>query len=214
LQAFGPALARRGLFVLCADVISFEDRRANARGIEPHPDDWLQHYNACAHRLVTGDLFLRAILEDALRAVDVLVERSDVTSIGVLGHSMGGTIALWHAAIDERVSYACVSGSGASLKRRIADGTGLSMLELIPDLAHTFEVADVMAQIAPRPLLVVCGDDDKYAADTPEVVEQVRGHWSDPSALRSVRSGRGHDLDAARFGLIVEWLSEAASTRR
>jgi len=210
LQAFAPALARRGLIVLCADVVSFEDRRPSARGTEPHPDDWLQHYNACAYRLIAGDLLMRAVLEDALRAVDVLSARTDVSSIGVVGHSMGGTIALWHAAIDKRIGYACVSGSAASFRRRMADGTGVSMLELIPGVAREYEVKDIVAEIAPRPLLVVSGDDDKYAADAPEVVDEARGHWPDPRAVTSVRSGHGHDLDAARFELIVDWIAQTA----
>ena len=34
-QAFGPALARRGLAVLAPDSITFEDRRGAVRGVEP-----------------------------------------------------------------------------------------------------------------------------------------------------------------------------------
>jgi len=48
-QAFGPALARRGLAVLAPDSISFEDRRAAVRGVEPDYYDWLQHYNAMSY---------------------------------------------------------------------------------------------------------------------------------------------------------------------
>ena len=41
LQAFGPELARRGFVVLAPDTICFEDRRKNAKGIEPLKDDLL-----------------------------------------------------------------------------------------------------------------------------------------------------------------------------
>ena len=41
LQAFGPELARRGFVVLAPDTICFEDRRKNAKGIEPLVDDLL-----------------------------------------------------------------------------------------------------------------------------------------------------------------------------
>src|SRR5687768_9659755 len=40
-QAFGPALARRGLAVLAPDSITFEDRRGPVRGVEPDNYDWL-----------------------------------------------------------------------------------------------------------------------------------------------------------------------------
>ena len=42
-QAFGPALARRGLAVLTPDSITFEDRRGAVRGVEPDYYDWLKH---------------------------------------------------------------------------------------------------------------------------------------------------------------------------
>jgi len=210
LQAFAPELARRGMIVLCADVISFEDRRAKARGIAPDPDDWLQHYNACAHRLVTGDLLMRAIVDDAMCAVDVLRARDDVASIGALGHSMGGTIALWHAAIDHRVAYVCASGCVASFARRIADGTGISMLELIPGIAHEREASSIVAEVAPRPLLIVSADEDRYSADAPEVVAQALGAWPAPRLVQSLRAGRGHDLDRTRFDEILRWVIETA----
>src|SRR5687767_11720342 len=42
LQAFGPALAERGVIVLAPDSVCFEDRRRQAKGTMPHEDDWLQ----------------------------------------------------------------------------------------------------------------------------------------------------------------------------
>src|SRR5262245_1683386 len=53
LQAFGPALAHRGIAVLAPDSIGFEDRRSHRPGIEPDPDpdaDWRHHYNALCYR--------------------------------------------------------------------------------------------------------------------------------------------------------------------
>ena len=39
LQAFGPALARRGLVVLAPDAPGFEDRRASCPGTDPRGDE-------------------------------------------------------------------------------------------------------------------------------------------------------------------------------
>ena len=69
-QAFGPALARRGLAVLAPDAITFEDRRGTVQGTEPDMYDWLQHYNAMSHRLLEGDLLMRKCLDDAQRAAE------------------------------------------------------------------------------------------------------------------------------------------------
>ena len=54
-QAFGPALARRGVAVLAPDAVSFEDRRGAVRGVEPDHYDWLRHYNTLCYRLLDGD---------------------------------------------------------------------------------------------------------------------------------------------------------------
>ena len=200
-QAFGTALAKRGVAVLSADVLTFEDRRAAARGTEPHPDDWLQHYNATAHRLIRGELLMQKVLGDALAVTTYLRghESIDASRVGVLGHSMGGTIALWHAALDERLTFACVSGWLASFARRIADGTGIGMLELIPGIARALEVADVLALIPPRRCLVVSATHDKYSVDAPEVVANLD--------VEHLRCDGGHALDRSRFDAIVTWIA-------
>lgn len=58
LQAFGPALAARGVAVIAPDQLGFEDRRRNARGTAVGPDDWLEYYNAMAYRLLRGELLM------------------------------------------------------------------------------------------------------------------------------------------------------------
>src|SRR5882724_7618236 len=78
LQAFGPALARRGLMVLAPDAETFEDRRAQTQGIEPHDKDWLQHYNGMTYRLIHGDVIMRKHMDDAQRAVSALVAQPGV----------------------------------------------------------------------------------------------------------------------------------------
>lgn len=72
-QAFAPPLARAGFVVLAPDSIAFEDRRTGRAGTDPRDDDWDQHYNALAHRLVTGDTLMRKVLDDAVTAVSTLL---------------------------------------------------------------------------------------------------------------------------------------------
>jgi cephalosporin-C deacetylase-like acetyl esterase len=111
LQAFGPVLAARGIVVIAADSICFEDRRANCQGTETHPDDRLQHYNEMAYRLLRGETLMRKVMEDAEAAVSVLagIEIVDPLRIGVLGHSYGGNTTLFQAALDVRAQFACSS---------------------------------------------------------------------------------------------------------
>lgn len=215
-QAFGPALARAGFVVLAPDSIAFEDRRPAGPGTDPRDDDWGQHYNALTYRLVTGDTLMRKVLQDAMAAVSALVSRPDVMTdaVAALGHSYGGNTTLFLAAVDQRVRFGCASGAVASYQRKMADGTGIEMAEVIPGFTTRFEIEHVLAAIAPRPFLVVSGTDDKYAADAEEVVNRARRAFdapSGPEALSHIGVAGGHALEADRFDSIVSWMVQTAA---
>jgi len=205
LQAFAPALARRGLAVLAPDAITFEDRRAAAQGVEPAEGDWLQHYNAMTYRLLDGDLLMRKCLDDAQRALSVLLHAAEVDErrVGVAGHSYGGTTALYHAAVDARCRFACVSGAVCSFETRRREGTGILMFEVVPGLARQLDAHDLVSAIGPRPVLIVSGAGDKYSRDADEVAAKVAGDF-----ITQVRVDGGHALDQERFDAIVGWLVE------
>lgn len=207
LQAFGPALASRGVAVLAPDAITFEDRRTRASGTEPDEGDWLQHYNAMAYRLVEGDVLMRKCLDDAQRAMSVLLcqPRVDGSRVGVFGHSYGGTTALYHGVVDERSAFVGVSGSLASFAERRARGTAVNMFELVPALARDWDAEDLVRGIAPRPLLVVSGTEDPYSIDADRIVDRAATR-----GVTEVRAEGSHALDQHRFNTITNWLVEQA----
>ncbi len=216
-QAFGPELARRGMVVIAPDAIAFEDRRHNVTGTEPHEDDWLQHYNQLAYRLLQGDTLMRKVLSDAADALSVLVahERVDDQRVGVLGHSFGGNTVLFHAAVDDRVRFAAASGAACSFRTKIEQRTGIEMSEVIPGFLTRFDIEDLVKAMAPRPVLLVSGTEDKYSLDAPAIVgaaaETFRSHGVE-SALRNLHYPGGHELGQVRFDAIVEWTVVAAGT--
>lgn len=202
-QAFGPALARRGLTVLAPDALSFEDRRGAVQGVQPDTYDWLQHYNALCYRLLQGDSLMRKGLDDAQRALSVLLHLAEVdeSTIGIAGHSYGGYTALYQAALDSRCRFACISGAVCSFETRLRAGTGITLFETVPGLAVDIGTHDVLAAIAPRPTLVVSGTEDKYSRDADQVVAKAGGKH-----ITELRVERGHALDQERFEAIVEWV--------
>jgi dienelactone hydrolase len=202
-QAFGPELARRGLAVLAPDAITFEDRRGAVQGTEPDYYDWLQHYNAMSYRMLEGDLLMRKCLDDAQRALSVLLQATEIdeSRVGVAGHSYGGYTALYHAAVDKRCRFACISGAVCSFERRRREDTGITLFETVPGLARQIDTHDVLAAIGPRPTMVVSGSQDKYSRDADEVVAKVGGGF-----ITELRVDRGHALDQERFDAIVEWI--------
>lgn len=209
-QAFGPALARRGLAVLAPDSITFEDRRGAVQGVEPDYYDWLQHYSAMSYRLLDGDTLMRKCLDDAQRALSVLLQVAgiDERCVGVAGHSYGGYTALYHAAVDTRCSFACISGAVCSFETRRGENTGITLFEAVPGLARQLDTHDVLSAIGPRPTMVVSGTQDKYSRDADQVVAKVAGDF-----ITELRVDRGHALDQERFDAIVEWLVGRVSDR-
>jgi dienelactone hydrolase len=98
------------------------------------------------------------MLWDAMRAVDVLLERPDVdaTRIGAIGHSLGGKEALYLAAFDERIvaAISCEGGVGLPMSNWEADWY-LGPQIKSPTFRH--DNHEVMALAAPRSLLVIGG---------------------------------------------------------
>src|SRR3954451_16703728 len=136
LQAFVPALARRGVVVLAPDAVGFEDRRASGPGVEPREGDGPRHHNEMAYRLVRGVLLATTVLRDAAAAVSVLAADPRVAAgaVGALGHSSGGNPPLFPAALDERVAFGGASGEACPHRRRMADGTGIELASIVPGI--------------------------------------------------------------------------------
>ena len=212
LQAFGPALAQRGLVVLAPDSICFEDRRAGRSGILPDDGDWAQHYQEMTRRLVQGTTLMAKVLDDAACAVSLLAQHAavDPARIGVLGHSYGGNTALFQSAVDERLAFGVASGALASYRRKAADGTGLEMALAMPGFLRRFEMVDVLRAIAPRPFLVVSATDDKYSVDADEVCAAAAPAWREAGAeakLEHLRFAGGHALTQERLDAIIAWVA-------
>ena len=66
-------------------------------------------------------VLMRKGLDDAQRAVSVLLQATgmDERRVGVAGHSYGGYTALYHAAVDARCRFACISGAVCSFETRL-----------------------------------------------------------------------------------------------
>jgi len=203
-QAFGPELVARGFVVLAPDARGFEDRRPGGPGTDPRDDDWRQYHNAMAYRLVRDELLLTELVGDLEAAVAALRGRPgvDADRVGFFGHSHGGNLGQWLAAVDPRVRFACVSGSCGSYRGKIARGAGLEFSLVVPGIQAHLDLEDVIRLVAPRPLLVVAGADDPYALDAADVIDRA-GRWD---GLELVVTPGAHALDAQRLAHILGWL--------
>ena len=100
------------------------------------------------------------------------------------------------------------SGSACTYKNRMQNGVGIEMASVIPGFAQKYDIDDLVACIAPRHLLIVSSDDDKYSKDASYIVEKVSSiymEYDKMSHLQHKRYQGGHALTEERFRDIIEW---------
>lgn len=215
LQAFGPELAQRGFVVLAPDTICFEDRRKNAKGIEPLEDDldFWQHLDEMCYRILNGECLMKKLLEDTMNGISLLLglEYVNKSCIGTLGHSMGGNTVQFLSAMDERISFSCASGSACTYENRMKNGVGIELASVVPNFHAKYDVDDLLSCVAPRKLLIVSAEDDKYSKDAPYIVEKISETYAKYNAINNLRHMRyegGHALTQERFDAIIGWILE------
>ena len=207
LQAFGPVLAKKGFVVLAPDSICFEYRRKDPM-VEGF--DFWQHFDEMCYRILRGEILMKKVLDDAMNGISLLagLEYVDNKKIGTLGHSYGGNTVLFLSALDERISFSCASGSACTYKNRMQNGVGIEMASVIPGFSQKYDIDDLVACIAPRHLLIVSSDDDKYSKDASYIVEKVSSIYmkhNKMSHLQHKRYQGDHALTEERFRDIIQW---------
>lgn len=208
LQAFGPELAKKGFVVLAPDAICFEERREDP-SVEGF--DFWQHFHEMCYRIIKGEYLMKKVLEDAMNGITLLsgLEFVDNTRIGTLGHSMGGNTVLFLAALDERIAYSCASGSACTYENRMRNNVGIEMSSVIPNFYDKYDIDDLVSCVAPRRLLIVSAEDDKYSKNADYIVEEAGAVFSKYDAIQNLHHKRypgGHALTKERFDFIVEWI--------
>ena len=98
-----------------------------------------------------GNTLLGERAWDLMRCVDYLesLPEVDAERIGCAGLSLGGEMAMWLAAMDERV-HATVSCGFLTMMDQLEEGH--CDCWKLPDLRETVDFPDIYALIAPRPL--------------------------------------------------------------
>ena len=102
--AYGRASARRGAAVLMPDLTGFEERRSGG------PDDTRAHRMLAFRLLVEGTTLQARHVEDVATCVSWLEgSGTALPGVGLIGHSLGGQVAFFAAACDERVRAVVIS---------------------------------------------------------------------------------------------------------
>lgn len=151
---YGLELCRQGYVVICPDHLGFEERQP--REIDRREGvaaEGREHESLLlADCLLHGSSLTAKYLFDMCQALDVLQEHEQVDRdrLGVIGHSLGGQTALWHAFYDERVRAAFASCGFSTLAAVQKHGIPHNFAAYLPGLLNVGDIDDVVAGIAPR----------------------------------------------------------------
>lgn len=167
-----------------------------------------------------GDFSLQGWVDDLKRAIDVLVEETNPLGVWLIGTNTGGSIALCVGADDARVKGAALLGARTGFEdwaeqpRRFLEHAreiGAVRTPRFPSNLDEwgkefarFRPLDAARRFAPRPLLVMHGDDDE-AVPTSEARQIAQAHGA--AELRII-AGAGHRLrhDPRALAILLGWL--------
>lgn len=152
--------------------------------LSPHSDEELG-YRTCHTPQLHAQLFGRSLVGDRVWDVTCLLDfvenRSvfDDERILVTGHSSGGAIALFSAAIDDRIDGAAISSYFCTFEDSIA-AIDHCECNYVPGIARLGEQYDIAGLVAPRPFIAVNGaEDDIFPIEgTKHAFERLRSIYT------------------------------------
>lgn len=161
---YARQLAQRGFITFVPEARGFGNREKESEKIV-NPREKGQYGTSCRkaslNAILLGQPILGGKIWDIMRSVDYLQTRKEIDSerIGCLGLSMGGTIALFSSAIDERIKVVIISCYLNTFRDSIM-AIEHCECNYIPNILRYAEMYDICGLIAPRPLLIEAGKDD------------------------------------------------------
>jgi len=155
---YAVQFCRRGYLTLAPDARGFGERYEHKPRYERRDSCNVNFLRAS----LLGYNLLALNLLDHIAALDYLCQREDVDPerIGAAGLSMGGTHAMYIAALDERIKVACISGYLTSFVKYAIEKESICGSQYLPNLYRFADVPDICGLIAPRPLIFENGRED------------------------------------------------------
>jgi dienelactone hydrolase len=112
--------------------------------------------------LMVGQTLIGWRVWDIMRTIDYIATRADldVSRVGCMGISGGGTATLFSAALEPRLRAAMVSGYLNTFRDSVGS-LAHCVDNYVPGILNWAEMHDVAGLIAPRPLFVESGERDR-----------------------------------------------------
>ena len=215
-SSLGWLLVKNGYAVAAIDGY-FNGERVGKGPRGKHDEAGGQEMTLFKLHLWQGRTLWGMMLRDEQCLLDYLATRPelDMQRVGATGMSMGCTRAWWLAAIDERVhaivGVACFTRYTELLAHRSSHG----IYYFVPGLLKHFDTEAIYSLVAPRPMLMLSGDEDYNAPpDGVETLERkiapVYRLYGKSEAFRSVLyKNTGHEYLPEMRTEMIEWFQRA-----
>lgn len=104
----------------------------------------------------------------------------DVKNIHIMGHSSGGSVALFAAALDTRIGAVLACGCVGYIRDTIGRRRDDQGQNVIPGILNWLEMADIVGLVAPRVFVTVAGETDHIwpAAGCVSVIDEAKAIYA------------------------------------
>lgn len=207
LVQFGRHLVEQGYVVACTEAFPYNTVP------EPESNAGFAWWQAAADRLLfenpqwTG---IGKLVHDTSRAVDLLLDQPNVDADRVLaiGHSLGGKMAFYTAALDERITAVIASDFGIGWSFTNWDAPWYFGEQVN---AEDFKLNGhhALALIAPRSFLMIAGEADRPASwQFIERAKPIYRLYDRENAVGCFMHMTGHQPTRDSIATAYRWLAE------
>lgn len=214
------SLVKNGFVVLAYDPIGQGERRHYwdpETGLsEPGLGDAVYEHSMPGQLLLLmGESLTQYRIWDGMRAIDYLLTRQEVDPerIGCAGHSGGGTLTKFIAALDERVKCAVVHEGGTAnrwpVDLPLFSPLGPSDVEqnVFPAAEYGIDHVDQQIAIAPRPLLVSIENHSAGFDSAASSIQAAYQMFGVPDKFRAVSADSPHSWTYKLRLATADWFS-------
>ncbi|WP_251551553.1 dienelactone hydrolase family protein [Neobacillus muris] len=203
--SYAEQLTSMGYGVLCIDMLGFGERRGKAES------------EIFKELLWKGQVMWGRMIFDNIRSLDYLETREDVDTsrIATLGMSMGGLMAWWLAALDERVKV-CIDIAAQVDAETLVANRGLDhhgFYSYVPGLLKYFRTSEIQSLIVPRHHLSAAGNHDRLtpSAGLEIIDEELSTAYAQagfPERWKLVRYNCGHIETSGMRAKVCQFLQK------
>lgn len=219
--SLGWMLVQRGFAVAAIDGYFNGERVGRGPRGRMEKDAGGQELSLFKLHLWQGRTLWGLMVRDEQCLLDYLETRPELdhSRIGATGMSMGCTRAWWLSALDERVQAVVGVACFTRYTELLAHGSSHGIYYFVPGVLRHFDSEAIYALTAPRPMLMLSGDQDRNAPpDGIEVLEQKVGAvyrlHGRPENFRSVLyRDTGHEYLPEMRAEMVAWFQRHLAPR-